>query len=116
VTVPGGQQIYVPPNGEIGYTMPHSAFVPPGSTFGGFFVTYQTCPESGEPVMVVNWASTVSADFAGLFCCPSPVGDRNDTWVVRARTPDAIITPDCMGMAGLKMTMSQEQVSAYQYA
>ena len=36
VMVPGGQQYYLDPFWVPGYTQAHSAFVPPGSTIGGF--------------------------------------------------------------------------------
>ena len=34
--MPGGQQIYVAPNGAVGYTQAHSGLAPPGSVFDGF--------------------------------------------------------------------------------
>jgi hypothetical protein len=40
VMVPGGQQYYLDPFWNVGYTQAHSAYVPPGSTIGGF-VAYQ---------------------------------------------------------------------------
>jgi hypothetical protein len=36
VYVPGGQQVYLNPFWNIGYTAPHSAFIPPGSLVTGF--------------------------------------------------------------------------------
>jgi len=36
VEVPGGQQVYVAPDGALSYTQAHSASYPPGSQFGGF--------------------------------------------------------------------------------
>lgn len=36
VEVPGGQQVYVAPNGAVSYTQAHSAYAPPGSEFSGF--------------------------------------------------------------------------------
>lgn len=35
VMVPGGQQFYLDPYWNFGYTQAHSAYVPPGSTIGG---------------------------------------------------------------------------------
>ncbi|KAF3158515.1 hypothetical protein TWF225_009922 [Orbilia oligospora] len=37
--VPGGQQVYIGPTGELSYTQAHSAFIPTGSTQTGFKVT-----------------------------------------------------------------------------
>ncbi|KAI1163486.1 hypothetical protein F5B18DRAFT_317611 [Nemania serpens] len=36
VTVPGGQQVYVAPDGSLSYTQAHSAYIPTGSTVDGF--------------------------------------------------------------------------------
>ena len=37
--VPGGQQLYVAPNGALSFTQAHSAFIPAGSSFGPFEIT-----------------------------------------------------------------------------
>lgn len=34
--MPGGQQIYVAPNGAVSYTQAHANYAPPGSYFSGF--------------------------------------------------------------------------------
>src|SRR5436190_22726759 len=39
VEVPGGQQMYVSPAGEVGYTQAHSTYIPVGSTVTGFTLT-----------------------------------------------------------------------------
>jgi len=39
VTVPGGQQMYVTPGGEVGYTQAHSMYMPEGSALTGFTLT-----------------------------------------------------------------------------
>ncbi|KAI0397695.1 hypothetical protein F5Y17DRAFT_454849 [Xylariaceae sp. FL0594] len=36
VTVPGGQQVYVAPDGSLSYTIAHSAYIPPGSVVVDF--------------------------------------------------------------------------------
>ncbi|GAP87225.1 hypothetical protein SAMD00023353_2300310 [Rosellinia necatrix] len=36
VTVPGGQQVYLAPDGSLSYTQAHSAAMPPGSVVTGF--------------------------------------------------------------------------------
>lgn len=38
VEVPGGQQIYIAPNGAVSFTQAHSGYVPPDSLFDGFSV------------------------------------------------------------------------------
>ncbi|KAI0547051.1 hypothetical protein F4679DRAFT_555672 [Xylaria curta] len=37
VTVPGGQQVYIAPDGSLSFTQAHSAYIPPGSTVFGFW-------------------------------------------------------------------------------
>ncbi|KAH0349346.1 hypothetical protein KCU81_g2962, partial [Aureobasidium melanogenum] len=39
--VPGGQQVYIRPDGLLTYTQPHSASAPSGSTFSGFEISPQ---------------------------------------------------------------------------
>ncbi|KAL8959439.1 MAG: hypothetical protein Q9193_003699 [Seirophora villosa] len=39
VIVPGGQQVYVAPNGALRFTIAHSAYVPAGSAIDGFNAT-----------------------------------------------------------------------------
>lgn len=57
VEVPGGQQIYVAPNGAVGYTQAHSGVAPPGSQFEGFAV------ENGELSFATSgFYACVSAD------------------------------------------------------
>ncbi|KAI1736034.1 hypothetical protein F4680DRAFT_433192 [Xylaria scruposa] len=35
-SVPGGQQVYIAPDGSLSFTQAHSAYIPPGSTVTGF--------------------------------------------------------------------------------
>lgn len=48
---------YVAPDGEIKYTGPHSAYMPPGSFEGGFvtqnILLYSDC--SQETLKLINW-------------------------------------------------------------
>jgi hypothetical protein len=86
VEVPGGQQVYVGPNGALGYTQAHSALIPagsfttgfvdtPGSAYGTFSFTgdgatgFVACPTtaSGAP-----WQ--IFANIPGLV---APLGDKN---------------------------------------
>lgn len=52
--VPGGQQTYVAPSGEIGYTQAHSAFMPAGSYIGGF-TSHKILDEDGMEQTIVSW-------------------------------------------------------------
>ncbi|KAJ7208629.1 carbohydrate-binding module family 52 protein, partial [Mycena pura] len=87
--VPGGQQYFVGPDGALGYTAPHSAAIPPGSSFdieafqGGLFVPpdsngWLACPVTGSSQLqifanlngVVFPANCVSASL-GVNAVPS---------------------------------------------
>lgn len=62
VVVPGGQQIYIRPNGALSYTQAHSAFKPVGSIETGF--TYTPGPQFGFFGVTLPGA-------AGLLACPT---------------------------------------------
>ncbi|KAN0067165.1 hypothetical protein V8E54_014812 [Elaphomyces granulatus] len=78
VNVPGGQQIYVSPTGELGYTQAHSAFIPPGSFLGPFEHT------PGLPF------GRYTFDGKGFIACPNSKEDPT-TWKVFAHIPNAIV-------------------------
>ncbi|KAI1383085.1 uncharacterized protein F4822DRAFT_440768 [Hypoxylon trugodes] len=63
VAVPGGQQVYVAPDGALSYTTPHSAALPEGAITTGFH-RYRS-ETFGAPIML---------SFAGksIVACPSP--------------------------------------------
>jgi len=58
VMVPGGQQIYVAPDGTLSYTQPHSAYVPIGSVRDGWSRT------ESEQFGTLNYKD-------GLVACPT---------------------------------------------
>ncbi|XXG98222.1 hypothetical protein Hte_004544 [Hypoxylon texense] len=69
VSVPGGQQVYVAPDGALSYTTAHSAFMPNGSIVTGFS---RTRSESfGAPV---NWGM----DGHSWLICPVGEGEPRE--------------------------------------
>ncbi|KAL8767756.1 MAG: hypothetical protein Q9209_005842 [Squamulea sp. 1 TL-2023] len=71
--VPGGQQVYVAPNGKLSYTIAHSGYAPPGSAVKTFTATF---PTSGD-------ATLGSFSFHGLggntfLACPSHKVDSEE--------------------------------------
>ncbi|XXG96176.1 hypothetical protein Hte_002455 [Hypoxylon texense] len=48
VQVPGGQQIYVAPDGQVQYTQAHSSSMPPGSMVGGWYNKTVVIPSSSD--------------------------------------------------------------------
>ncbi|KAF4631471.1 hypothetical protein G7Y89_g6668 [Cudoniella acicularis] len=78
VAVPGGQQVFVAPNGALSYTPPHSTFAPTGSIFDGFdrFISnagggptplyfesnnFGACPVTGESGVYQVFARAVAS-------------------------------------------------------
>ena len=73
VEVPGGQQVYVAPNGAVSYTSAHSGVAPPGSSFSGFSLSndllsfgntdFYVCPPvdgTYDPQLYVGYQSVVA--------------------------------------------------------
>ncbi|KAI1822989.1 hypothetical protein F4861DRAFT_512308 [Xylaria intraflava] len=50
VTVPGGQPVYVAPDGSLSYTQAHSIYIPPGSIADGFALPL--APHLGKPTLI----------------------------------------------------------------
>ncbi|KAK0713965.1 hypothetical protein B0T26DRAFT_622668, partial [Lasiosphaeria miniovina] len=59
VAVPGGQQVYIAPDGAMGYTPPHSAFMPDGSVVSGWWREISVA--GGAPTIVGNGQSSMMA-------------------------------------------------------
>ncbi|KAI0542733.1 hypothetical protein GGR58DRAFT_496839 [Xylaria digitata] len=55
VSVPGGQQVYVAPDGSLSYTQAHSAAMPPGSLVTGF--SRERSEAFGAPVYLYSAAA-----------------------------------------------------------
>ncbi|KAI0447264.1 hypothetical protein F4803DRAFT_546478 [Xylaria telfairii] len=103
VSVPGGQQVYVAPDGTLSYTQAHSAAIPPGSTVVGF--SRQRSEAFGAPVYLYS---------AGLYwyLCPVTEGaPRERTYQIFA----ANNSPE--GCYGTQIrTYGPEPGSVWQYA
>ena len=61
VVVPGGQQVYVAPDGALSYTVAHSAYIPQGSTIDQFS---RTAPSNGNSFGYLNFET-------GFVACPA---------------------------------------------
>lgn len=68
VVVPGGQQVYVTPSGEFGYTIPHSAALPAGAVTTGF---KYTPPAASNSVGTLTFGNGTQ----GFLACPTGDGD-----------------------------------------
>ncbi|TVY81938.1 putative secreted protein [Lachnellula suecica] len=98
VEVPGGQEIYVAPAGNLGFTQAHSAYVPPGSYIGGF-TNITTLSDCGPAISVFNWEA---ANFTtgGIWACPTAT-NATATYQIFAKTV-AFNHTNCVELAGLQ--------------
>ncbi|KAJ6008829.1 hypothetical protein N7522_003845 [Penicillium canescens] len=89
--VPGGQQVYIDPNGALSFTQAHSANIPAGSSYGPFVY------EAGEPwshYLYRGWGLV----FGALANATVPKGDVNE----------------CLGFSAMAITYEGD-VPAWQY-
>ena len=85
VVVPGGQQVYVAPDGTVSYTTAHSAYKPDGSIVDGWSKT------EGE-----NFGFLTFKD--GLIACPAGEGQG---YQVYGQIPGITFAPECLGFNAL---------------
>jgi hypothetical protein len=101
--VPGGQQVYVTADGQLGYTIAHSASIPKGASNTGF--TYTTEVESGAPGEL-TWSSN------GFVACPN--GDAGVYQIYTSNAPVASAAgSSCIGIAAA--TLNYTGSAAWQY-
>ena len=103
-TVPGGQQLYVTKDGQLGYTQAHSAAIPEGAYTTGFTYT----PPSGEQ----SWGyfSFTNGGANGLVACPT--ADNANVYQVFANVTGKD-TSKCLGFNAFALTYSGK--TAWQY-
>ena len=102
--VPGGQQVYVAADGQLGFTIAHSASIPEGASVSGFVYTSQT--ESGAPGELTWNSFSFSA-------CPN--GDEG-VYQIYADNATIANSPDstCINIAAA--TLNNTVGAAWQYA
>jgi len=88
VVVPGGQQVYVAENGELSYTVPHSAFIPDGAVVDQFS---KTAPGA-------NNLGTLNFE-TGFVACP--VGGDGQGYQVYGQNQGFEASSDCLGFSAL---------------
>ena len=109
---------YVAPDGEIKYTGPHSAFMPPGSFVGGFTVKNISVHPDGPQETLMNWKApgkrhgrfccgntirvvlNVATGVGGIYACPHVPSFVNATYQIYAKTP-TFDQKDCIKLKGL---------------
>ncbi|KAL8855877.1 MAG: hypothetical protein Q9178_007497 [Gyalolechia marmorata] len=103
--VPGGQQIFVAPNGKLSYTQAHSGYIPPGSALKTFTTMLST--EEGTPGTFF-FEGLGGGDF--LACPSDKVGSENGPFPYKifvdvpalsdADVPSGCVD-DCLGFVAL---------------
>ena len=88
VIVPGGQQVYVAPDGSLSYTGAHSGFIPTGSVVDGFS---REQPTAGQQFGYLNFDT-------GFVACPAGEGQG---YQVFGQVDGATFGPACLGFNAL---------------
>ncbi|KAL1953326.1 hypothetical protein VTO42DRAFT_3006 [Malbranchea cinnamomea] len=116
VLVPGGQQIYVDPNGALSFTQAHSVYIPPGSLIGGFTYT----PHDTEPGRG-TWGFN-GGGATGWMACPDSKDTESPRWQVFAALRNATVptgnVDDCLGFTAMALQYTsapEEGPAAWQY-
>ncbi|KAK7902893.1 hypothetical protein LTR67_002539 [Exophiala xenobiotica] len=107
VVVPGGQQVFVTPHGELGYTQAHSSFRPVGSILCPFvYMKRQDAP--------FGMLSTQAFGATGFMACPA----EGNTWQVFANLRNATVpggdVTQCLGFGAIAIDSAQNY-AAWQY-
>jgi hypothetical protein len=100
VIVPGGQQVYVAPDGSLSYTVAHSAYIPPGSIVDQFS---REAPAEGQAFGYLNFET-------GFVACPAGEGQG---YKVFGQVQGGTYGPDCLGFNAL--TVAGDKPGAWQY-
>ncbi|KAI3321306.1 hypothetical protein HD806DRAFT_546692 [Xylariaceae sp. AK1471] len=116
VEVPGGQQIYVQTDGQVKFTIPHSAYMPPGSITDGWHHT-----TSSSNLHVPTTQDVVYFDDGkghhGLTLCPDIPDEMKGTgasFVLYAKTAGFSLI-DCTDIGGLALTKTGHSIGCWQY-
>jgi hypothetical protein len=89
VIVPGGQEVYVGPDGALSYTVAHSAFVPEGSVRDQFS---REAPVGSAAFGYLHFET-------GFVACPA--GEGQGYQVFGQVTNGATFAPECLGFSAL---------------
>ncbi|KAI1342976.1 hypothetical protein F5Y15DRAFT_273299 [Xylariaceae sp. FL0016] len=116
VEVPGGQQIYVGPYGQVRYTNAHSSSMPIGSMIGGWF-NKTILADCGPHTDVVDFLANDGSDYGGLALCPDIPDYMNETgasYALYAKASGFSLT-DCIDVLGLVLIGTDADVGCWQY-
>ncbi|KAI0016790.1 hypothetical protein F4780DRAFT_782929 [Xylariomycetidae sp. FL0641] len=116
VAVPGGQKIYVRPDGKVEFAQAQKELIPAGSFIGGWYnkTVVQGC---GQATEVVDFRSTDGSNISGVALCPNPPSSLARTgasYTLYAHTADSSLD-FCTEAIGLTLIGIDEKFGAYQY-
>ena len=114
--VPGGQQVYVHPSGEVKYTQAHSAYMPIGSILGGWYnkTVVSDCAPSTQ---VLDFYAPDMAGATGLVLCTDIddfMAGTGASFKLHAITPGFNVT-GCEAVLGLTMHGNAASTGCWQY-
>lgn len=103
VEVPGGQQVYIKPTGELAYTEAHSALMGDGAISTGFHLSNGS---SSSGLGALTWTN-------GFVACPSGNGTSYPYQIYAA--VNGFNKTNCLGFDFLASTILNATVGAWQY-
>ncbi|SPJ75419.1 uncharacterized protein FTOL_05150 [Fusarium torulosum] len=110
--VPGGQFIFVAPDGIISYPIAHSAIRPPGSQMGGFRAA-QIVSECKMPVTILMWSPEMGRP--GLWACPTARNVPVTKEAVLKATTGLFTGRGCLTVEGIEIQTAGDKFAAWAY-
>ncbi|KAL6707849.1 hypothetical protein ACN47E_003749 [Coniothyrium glycines] len=101
VIVPGGQRVYVAPDGALSYTQAHSAYIPTGSIVDQFS---REAPAAGQSFGYLNFET-------GFVACPA--AGEGQGYQVFGQVDGGNFGDGCLGFNAL--TVATDKAGAWQY-
>ncbi|KAF4447901.1 hypothetical protein FALBO_16887 [Fusarium albosuccineum] len=110
--VPGGQFIFVSPDGNISYPSAHSSLRPPGSKIGGFRGS-QVVSDCNSPVNILMWMPENGG--SGLWACPRGRHVPISKEAVLKATTGRFKGKGCLPVDGVEIETAGENFAAWAY-
>lgn len=107
--VPGGQQAYALPTGELRFTSAHANLVPQGAVSAPFVYNY-------DPTAQFGTVSTNAFGANGFMACPTPASIAYQVFIniPNAQVPWGSVS-DCVPVTPLAVPYTQGTAAAWQY-
>ncbi|KAM0558011.1 hypothetical protein ACHAPJ_005178 [Fusarium lateritium] len=110
--VPGGQFIFIAPDGIISYPSAHSALRPPGSQMGGFR-SADVISECKMPVTILVWSPENGNP--GLWACPTARNVPITKEAVLKATTGLFTGRGCLTVEGIEIQTAGDKFAAWAY-